>query len=300
MSFLLATLAELAQLVLLLLLAPFLTDLSAMLFARLAGRAMPPLGARWRQLRRNWRTLRPVPPLAWLSLLATGMVLAALPLGTARTNFSILSDPLALGMLLIAARLPVWFLVVVNRQDARRDHQARHLVAQDMRAVALLLPLLALSDALMAIGLPGAGNIAGLVRDMPIQPAPALTGALVFVAAALLAILQNSLLPPERFETLIPEAEGRARAVLRYGHDLTACGWILLLADLAWPESIAGESAGTRALLTSWLLTAPLRLLGVATLAATWRALAPPHPLRAALTLAGAATLLVLAGRFAA
>jgi hypothetical protein len=300
MGFVTALIDMLAQLGILLALAPLLTDGSDWIEARLAGRRSAPLGSRWRMLRDGFAGPGPVAPEAWFALVLAVAALAMLPLATVGGLAAPLADPLAVGFLLLGARAPVWLMASRPGEGLRRDRAAGRVAAEDWRSVMAIVPLLVLAGALVSIGLPGASGLAGLAREVRLQPAPGLGGALAFAALALLAVLSGGLLSDARFERLIPEESGRTRAVLRLGQDMAACGWLLLLADLAAPGLIAGEwGASVSRSLVCWI-AAPLKLVAASGLAAVARTVLGLDGWGQAALLAGAAILLVLAGRLPA
>ncbi|AQS88857.1 hypothetical protein NCH01_02660 [Neoasaia chiangmaiensis] len=297
MGVLAALAAEVAQIVLLLLAAPLWVDVMQAVGAWMGGERAAPFGTRWREIIAGWRRGDAVGFFAWATLVPAMAATAILPLGTVHTLLACLADPLAIGLMLLATRLPLW-VRVPSDVVLRRNILARLAVSREWQTTLMLVPLLALTSALLAIGLPGVDGLAGLVRDMRAQPVSALTGALVFAALGILLVVQGRLLSAEEFDTLAPSAEGRERAVLRYGHDVASGCWLLLMADLAMP-GLMGNGARLSMTMTGWAV-APLRLAAVAALVAVVRGLAPRAPSRHAAIFAGAAVLLVLAGRLSA
>ncbi|GBR05998.1 hypothetical protein HW511_00995 [Asaia siamensis] len=298
--FALALATTLGQIACLSVIAPFLTDLEHSLQGLGAGRSSIAPGWRWRQIRRGWAQRRAVPALSWLGLCAVFLAMTGIPYASARSLFGFLSEPLACGVLLILSCLPAWMQALQKPPTRLIALRLRSSVGQLGRDLLFLVPLLALTGTLITIGLPGAGTLIGLLQQRLLQPAPTLIGGLVFVAAALLLVLNRRFLSDSWHEELIASAEGRHRALLRYSHDLSACCWYLLIADLVWPDSIAAGTRPLGTLVVLWCVAAPAKLALVVALAAGWRACRPLPASRLALVLSGAAILLVLAGRLAA
>ncbi|GBQ09476.1 hypothetical protein [Swaminathania salitolerans] len=293
----LSLLTSIGQLILLALLAPFLTDLDRGASAVLGGEKAPPPGWRWRQIRAGWRQGGPLPPVAWLGFCLTLPVLSGLPLARANTLFGFLSEPALCGVMLIAAAAPCWIHALTGMPTRALTRTLHDGLARRGRTLLLLVPLLTLSGTLIAVGLPGAGTLTGLLQQRQLQPAPALMGGLVFIAAALILSLDGLFLDDRWHEVLIARTTGRHRSVLRIHHDLLRCGWTLMIADLLWPGSIAVGDTSTRHDLLLWSLVAPVKLAVVTGFVALARLLRPLPPTRLALVLAGGAILLTLAGR---
>lgn len=285
------------QIATLALLAPFLTDLTWATEALLNGRAVPAPGGRWRQLWGGWRQFHRIPPIDWLAFCIVLLVLLVLPLATTTQGFGFLSEPFLCGILLIAASAPLWPCALSNAPTYDIQERLRFGFERVGRDLLLIVPLLALSGALIAVGLPGAGTLSGLLQQRQIQPAPALMGGLVFLACALLLLLAQRMLNTSWHDTVIASSVGRHRASLRYRQDLSTCAWALLLSDLIWPDSVAVAPAPWGFILGLWCLAAPIKLGLVMVACAIWRSLKPVPPERLAFVLAGGAILLVLAGR---
>lgn len=298
--FAIALAATFGQMLCLAVIAPFLTDLERGLQGLGAGCSGIAPGWRWRQIRRGWAQRRPVPALCWLGLCAVFLAMTGIPYANARSLFGFLSEPLACGVLLILSCMPAWVQALQKLPTRLIALRLRASLGSLGRDLLFLVPLLALTGTLITIGLPGAGTLVGLLQQRLLQPAPTLIGGLVFIAAALLLVLNRRFLSDSWHEELIASAEGRHRALLRYSHDLSACCWYLLIADLVWPDSIAAGTRPLGTLIVLWCIAAPAKLALMVTLAAGWRACRPMPAARLALVLSGAAILLVLAGRLAA
>ncbi|MCQ9156073.1 hypothetical protein [Acidomonas methanolica] len=285
----------LIQMAIVLLVAPLLIDFGAMIRAWLDGRRAGRWGARWRLLLAGWQAGGAVGVEARLALGFAVAALAVLPIATFWTFFPVLADPLAVGLLLLASRAALWRLAASGPAPVwRRDGAALRFVRSEAWRLAALAPMLVLVSALIAIALPGANGLAGLTRNLRIDAAPSLAGGLVFMALAMLAIAPP-LLDTGACEALFPRAVGRERAVLRLALDLGACGWCVLLADLAMPGLVAGEGwRGQNPL--DWAAM-PVRLALMAGLGALFDSWRRPG---VAVMLAAAGVALVLAGRLGA
>ncbi|RUT26332.1 hypothetical protein C0V97_06275 [Asaia sp. W19] len=296
-AFLLALLITVAQMVTIALLAPFLTDLECLTGNLLAGRSGVLPGWRWRQIRAGWRKRGAIPALSRLSLCSVLLAMTGIPLASTRLLFGFLSEPLACGVLLILASGCLWAQTVNAAPTPMIALRLRAALGRLGHDLMFLVPLLALTGTLITVGLPGAGTLLGLLQQRLLQPAPALMGGLVFMAAAILLILNRRFLSQSWNEDLIAGAQGRHRSLMRYRHDLSVCCWYLLVADLVWPDSLATSNATIGHLALLWCVAAPLKLTLLVCLAAAWRAIRPLPSGRLALVLSGAAILLVLAGR---
>jgi len=290
----------LGQMLCLAIIAPFLTDLEQGLQGLGAGRNGTAPGWRWRHLYRGWQRYSRIPALSWFGLCAVWLAMAGLPLASAHSLFSFLSEPLACGVLLILSCIPAWIMALQSAPTRLIALRVRASMSWLGRDLLFLVPLLALTGTLISIGLPGAGTLTGLLQQRVLQPVPALLGGLVFVAAALLLVLSRRFLCDNWHEELIASTTGRHRALLRYSHDLSACCWYLLIADLVWPDSVDTGTHPPGGLIMLWCIAAPAKLAFMAALATGWRACRPLPAARLALVLSGAAILLVLAGRLAA
>ncbi|EHH67182.1 hypothetical protein [Gluconobacter morbifer] len=279
----LAGMESLLQLVFLLVLAPVCGWMLDVLPRWLNGEAVIGPGQRWRQAARFWRLLSvaPLPPSFALCLAALLVVLLALPAVTTGTALISLADPLMMGTLLLSVR-PLLGLVTL-REEVRRILPA--------------LLVLCLTEALVALGAPGADGLGGLAAMLHIEPVPGLEGALVACALAL-----GIACPPLRsgdVTLMMGAVRGReTREAGRVLADVLNCGWVLLLADLALPISIGlagqgmvGWCAGLGALWGRMLL-AVLVLTGL-------RLTGQERSGRLTALFAGFALLLALAGRFA-
>lgn len=289
----------LAQLATLAVIAPFLTDLECAMEALFTGRHGPRPGWRWRQIRTGWHHPGVVPASGWMALCATGLACLGVPYASTFSAFGFLSEPLACGILLILSCVPVWAQAqsqAPTRMIKLRNCATLAALGQDL---IFLVPLLALTGTLITIGLPGSATLDGLLQQRLLQPAPALLGGLVFVATAVLLILNRGFLSHAVHEGLSAGAEGRHRSLLRYRHDLSCLCWYLLVADLVWPDSIATVTSSFGHLAMLWCVAAPAKLAVLVILATGWRVLRPLPSARLALVLSGAAILLVLAGRIA-
>ncbi|GBQ87943.1 hypothetical protein [Asaia krungthepensis] len=287
------------QLATLAFLAPFLTDLEAMVDAFCSGRAGPLPGWRWRQIRMGWHQRANIPPLSWMSLCATILPAFGIPLASTLSLFRFLSEPLACGVCLIFSCALVWAQALNDAPTRLLQLHLTDSLSHVGRDLLFLVPLLALTGTLITVGLPGAGALSDLLQQRLLQPAPALLGGLVFIAVALLLILNRRFLCQSWQERLIAGATGRHRSLLRFRHDFSAICWYLLVADLIWPDSVATASASIRHLLVLWCLAAPLKLACLVAVVTGWRGIRPLPSARLALVLSGAAILLVLAGRLA-
>lgn len=287
------------QIATLAMLAPFLTDLEGVLEGLCAGRHGPWPGWRWRQIRIGWRERDTIPALSWLALCATGLVCLGLPFASTLSPFGFLSEPLASGVLLILSCVPVWVQARERAPTRLGALRSRALLGATGQDLMFLVPLLALTGTLITIGLPGAATLDGLLQQRLLQPAPALLGGLVFIATALLLILNRSFLSRSCHESLIAGAMAKHRSLLRYRHDLSTLCWYLLIADLIWPDSVAAANASASRMALLWCIAGPLKLAILVVLATAWRVLRPLPSARFALVLSGAAILLVLAGRIA-
>ncbi|CAI9121359.1 hypothetical protein [Brytella acorum] len=300
MALVVAWLTEVVQLALLALLAPFLVDVMSMAAAVLSGARMSVPGERWRQIATGWRG--PCEPQgagpAWAACALSGGALAITPLISVDMAGASLADPLAIGLLLLGARAVCWQRAFGAGCVWRRDREAQRQVAIQWRMCGWIVPVLGLVSALMAIGLPGAAGLAGLARDLHVQAAPALVGALVFAALALGVLLGPQFLDAASFEVLLPEAEGRLRAMFRYSQDLASCGWLLLIGDLMLPGLPDGATLSIPGMLMAWV-AAPVRLVLVAGVLGVGMVFLRGDVRRPAVALAGAAIILVLSGRFA-
>ncbi|WP_122050620.1 hypothetical protein [Asaia bogorensis] len=290
----------LGQILSLALLAPFLTDLQCIVERIMAGRHGPWPGWRWRQLRGGWRQNTPISSLSWMGLCATLLAGLSLPFASTQIPFHFLSEPLACGLLLIISSATVWAQALTHAPTRMIQLRLTSSVGALGHDLLFLVSLLTLTGTLITVGLPGSATITGLLQQRLLQPAPALMGGLVFIAGALLLILNRRLLSQSWHEMLISGAEGRHRSLLRYQHDLSAMCWYLLVADLIWPDSIATATTPPGQLALLWCLAAPVKLGLLVILATAWRMIRPLPSARLALVLSGAAILLVVAGRLAA
>lgn len=301
MAFVVAWCMEGVQFALLAALAPFLVDVMSMAGAALSGARLPALGSRWRQIMTGWRrpSDRQGSGSAWAACALSGGALAVTPLISVDVVGASLADPLAIGLLLLGARAICWQGAFGAGCVWRRDREAQRQVAVQWRTCGWIVPVLALISALIAIGLPGAAGLAGLARDLHVQEAPALVGALVFAALALGVLLGPQFLDAASFEVLLPEAEGRLRAIFRYSQDLASCGWLLLICDLVVPGLPDGPAAMSfPGMVMAWVV-APVRLVLVAGALGVGMVFLKGDVRRPAVALAGAAVILVLSGRFA-
>jgi len=296
-SLLLQLCLMLGQLLTLALLAPFLTDLETMISGLMAGRHGPLPGWRWRQLRMGWGQSRAIPALTWFGLCAVLLASMGIPLATTQIPFHFLSEPLVCGVLLILSCATVWTQALTLAPTRMTELRLKRSLGAAGQDLLFLVPLLALTGTLITVGLPGSATITGLLQQRMLQPSPALLGGLVFIATALLLVLNPRFLSQAWHEELIAGTEGRHRSLLRYRHDLTALCWYLLIADLIWPDAIATNNATTGHMALLWFVAAPARLGVLVILVSSWRALRPLPSSRLALVLSGGAILLVLAGR---
>ncbi|GAB6853149.1 hypothetical protein [Asaia astilbis] len=296
-SVLLAALVTLGQCLFLMLMAPLLTDIEHGIEGLIGGRTGVFPGWRWRQIASGWKRQGAIPAASWLCVCPVLLAATGIPLASTGTMFGFLSEPLACGILLIVSCVPVWIQArqaAPTRMIARRLHTALSELSHDLL---FILPLLALTGTLITVGLPGAGTLIGLLQQRLVQPAPALLGGLVFLALALLLVLNRHFLSSSLHDDLIAATEGRHRALLRYRHDLSASCWYLLIADLVWPDLIAVGPTGLGHLALLWCVVAPAKLALVVVLGVGWRIARPLPSARLAFVLTGAAILLVLAGR---
>jgi len=289
----------LAQIVTVALLAPFLTDLECIVENTMAGRPGPWPGRRWRQLRAGWRQNTAISSLSWMGLCATTLAGLSIPFASTQIPLHFLSEPLACGVLLIVASISVCIQALAHSPTRLLRLRLTSSLGALGHDLLFLIPLLALTGTLITVGLPGSATLVALLQQRLLQPSPALLGGLVFIAGAILLILNRRLLSDSWHERLISATEGRHRSLLRYQHDLSALCWYLLMADLIWPDSIATAAATPGHLLLLWCLAAPAKLGFLVVFATAWRVIRPLPSAMLALVLTGAAILLVVAGRLA-
>ncbi|MBF0876537.1 hypothetical protein HKD21_06725 [Gluconobacter cerevisiae] len=278
----LSVLEALFQLGLLLVLAPVLGWCLDSLPFWLAGRAGGAVRFRLFGAGRFWKNLfqKPLPGRPALALTVGVLTLVCLPAVTTGSVLSSQADPLVMGLMLLMGR---GFLGLCA------------LSGEALRLVPAIL-LLCLTEALIALAAPGTDGLGGLCAMLHIEPEPGLEGALAACALAL-----GIACPPLRSEDVTGMLSGvrdrQEREAARSIADVLNCGWLLLLADLAWPVSVGLAQGGVQGW---WLgLVALVARLALAVgVAVGLRLMAQERSARLTALFAGVALLLALAGRF--
>ncbi|MBS1053028.1 hypothetical protein [Gluconobacter kondonii] len=278
----LSVLEALFQLGLLLVLAPVLGWCLDSLPFWLAGRAGGAVRFRLLGAGRFWKAVlwSPLGGRPALALTVGVLALVCLPAVTTGSVLSSLADPLVVGLILLMGR---GFL------------GPGVLSGEASRLVPAVL-LLCLTEALIALAAPGTDGLGGLCAMLHIEPEPGLEGALAACALAL-----GIACPPLRSEDVTGMLSGvrdrQEREAARSIADVLNCGWLLLLADLAWPVSVGLAQGGVQ----GWwlgLVALVARLALAVSVAVGLRLMAQERSARLTALFAGVALLLALAGRF--
>ena len=278
----LSVLEALFQLGLLLVLAPVLGWCLDSLPFWLAGRAGGAVRFHLLGAGRFWKALfqTPLSGRPALALTVGVLALVCLPAVTTGSVLSSLADPLVMGLILLMGR---GFL------------GPGVLSGEASRLIPAVL-LLCLTEALIALAAPGTDGLGGLCAMLHIEPEPGLEGALAACALAL-----GIACPPLRSEDVTGMLSGvrdrQEREAARSIADVLNCGWLLLLADLAWPVSVGLAQGGVQ----GWwlgLVALVARLALAVSVAVGLRLMAQERSARLTALFAGVALLLALAGRF--
>gem|GEM_PF-5767903 len=270
--------AFLVHLGVLLVLAPVLVGIMDVARRLMAGEAPSRPFWRWGSLLATTRRRgegRVLGHVFWpvVSLVLAVVALACEPSFTVGTASVPLSDPMSIGFLLLASRFCV----------------GRSVLREDAVAVGVLLLSAAALHFGGRVGTLGAFASGGGVR-----------GAGIFLGVGLLAAVSPSVVPPrfgeDRRDLRGADLWGPGLAVTRYGGDVAAVAWLVLVLDLVWPEAVGWLGAGWMAWVLGpfWLLA---RLVVVSALvggarAVLWRRVSP---LSHAILLGGVGVLLLLA-----
>ncbi|MEE8657835.1 hypothetical protein CGLAMM_04410 [Acetobacteraceae bacterium EV16G] len=277
--------------------APVFYDIFRVMSRVLAGRH--PFGdeCRWHQIARNWRHQGHIslPPL--LAIFSNSLAVAILPFFTLRHAFPAIGVPMTAGLLLCAALLPTWYVATQRGPGAPPIKQAEAQFLSSVRFVVIILPLLAITGLIIAIGFPYPTDPGDHALTHPDGFDTPLAGSVFCLGWVLIMSMIDGPVPPDTQDLLLHAQPGRDRAIFKFSHDLNRFGWCLLASNLIYPSGFCMMQSNFMTAMTALILRPLAGVCAVITIMAIWRVINHKPRLWPRIALICVAMLTILSGR---
>lgn len=274
--------------------APLLHDISQIVRARLSGRPGPGLGRRWRLIWSGLQGLPSVAPPLW-GPVGIGLLVATALTWARLTSFEGLPpQPLALGILLLAASWPSWIHALAASKTKNACLEISAGFEGLRRDLVLIVPLLFLIETVSTIKRLAETAPSFSLAQGALHPGSALSGSLVFLAASLFLLLEQRLLDNAWLERSLSFTRSDHRVFFRFGHDMTRFAWYYFLADLTPPVLTGSSASAGLSELMVHLVDPLIKIALIVLLAELWRLRRLDVTERLSFVLAGTAILTVL------
>lgn len=277
--------------------APLLHDFFCVISRFLAGRHPFGVESRWHQITRNWRHqgLVSFPPL--LAVLSNSLAVAILPFFTLKYAFPAIGVPMTAGLLLCAALLPTWYVATQQGPGAPPMRQAEAQFMNSVRFVVIILPLLAVTGLIIAVGFPypleSSDHIAIRLDHFHLP----LAGSVFCLGWVLIITMIDGPIPPGTQDHLLHAQPGRDRALFKFSHDLNRFGWCFLASNLIYPLDFSIAHSSLMTALTQIVLRPIACVCAIIVVMAIWRTANQKPSLWPRIALICVAMLTVLSGR---